>query len=29
MGPNGEPITSLPIDKDGQAIAEQAEHWVR
>jgi protein SCO1/2 len=29
MSPNGEPITSLPIDKDGQAIAEQVKHWVR
>ncbi|TGX53300.1 SCO family protein [Sphingomonas gei] len=29
MGPHGEPITSLPIDKDGAAIAEQAKHWVR
>jgi protein SCO1 len=29
MGPNGEPIASLPIDKDGAAIAEQVKHWVR
>lgn len=29
MGPNGEPIASLPIDKDGQAIASQVKHWVR
>ena len=29
MGPNGEPIASLPIDKDGAAIAEQVQHWVR
>ncbi|AQR74654.1 SCO family protein [Sphingomonas sp. LM7] len=29
MGPNGEPIASLPIDKDGPAIAEQVKHWVQ
>lgn len=29
MGPKGEPIASLPIDKDGAAIAEQLRHWVR
>ncbi len=29
MGPQGEPIASLPIDKDGAAIAEQVRHWVR
>ena len=29
MGPNGEPIASLPIDRDGAAIAAQIEHWVR
>ncbi|UZK65242.1 SCO family protein [Sphingomonas sp. M1-B02] len=29
MGPNGEPIASLPIDKDGAAIAEQIRHWVK
>jgi protein SCO1 len=29
MGPQGEPIASLPIDKDPQAIAEQLRHWVR
>lgn len=29
MGPNGEPIATLPIDKDGAAIAEQVQHWVR
>lgn len=29
MGPDGKPIASLPIDKDGQAIAEQVKHWVR
>lgn len=29
MGPQGEPIASLPIDRDGAAIAEQVRHWVR
>jgi protein SCO1 len=29
MGPKGEPIASLPIDKEGSAIAEQVKHWVR
>ena len=29
MGPDGAPIASLPIDKDGAAIAEQVQHWVR
>jgi protein SCO1/2 len=29
MGPDGTPIASLPIDKDGAAIAEQVQHWVR
>lgn len=29
MGPNGEPIASLPIDQDAKAIAEQVKHWVR
>jgi protein SCO1/2 len=29
MGPQGEPIASLPIDQDGAAIAEQVKHWVR
>jgi len=29
MGPDGKPITSLPIDQDGKAIAEQVRHWVR
>ncbi|MGK6354194.1 SCO family protein [Sphingomonas sp. DT-207] len=29
MGPNGEPITSLPIDKGGRAVADQVKHWVR
>ena len=29
MGPDGKPIASLPIDKDGQAIAGQVKHWVR
>jgi protein SCO1 len=29
MGPSGEPITSLPIDQDGRAIADQVKHWVR
>ena len=29
MGPNGDPIVSLPIDKDGEAIAADLRHWVR
>lgn len=29
MDPDGKPITSLPIDKDPQAIAEEVRHWVR
>lgn len=29
MGPNGEPIVSLPLEKGGPAIAEQVQHWVR
>ncbi len=29
MDPDGKPIASLPIDKDGAAIAEQVKHWVR
>jgi protein SCO1 len=29
MGPQGEPIASLPIDKDAQAVAEELQHWVR
>lgn len=29
MGPKGEPIASLPIDKDGEAIAADLRHWVR
>jgi protein SCO1 len=29
MGPDGQPIASLPTDKDGPAIAEQLRHWVR
>ena len=29
MGPKGEPVAALPIDKDGPAIAEQVRHWVR
>jgi len=29
MGPDGAPIATLPIDKDGAAIAEQVRHWVR
>lgn len=29
MGPQGEPIASLPIDKDGAAIASQIRHWVK
>jgi protein SCO1/2 len=29
MGPDGAPIATLPIDKDGAAIAAQVKHWVR
>ncbi|WP_213979577.1 SCO family protein [Sphingomonas sp. dw_22] len=29
MGPKGEPIASLPIDKDGDAVAADLRHWVR
>jgi protein SCO1 len=29
MGPNGDPIASLPIDKDAQTVADQIKHWVR
>lgn len=29
MGPDGSPITSLPLEKDAPAIAEQLDHWVR
>ena len=29
MGPDGAPIASLPIDKDGAAIAAELRHWVR
>jgi protein SCO1/2 len=29
MGPKGEPMASLPIDKDGEAIAADLRHWVR
>ena len=29
MGPNGEPIASLPLEKGGPAIASQVKHWVR
>jgi protein SCO1/2 len=29
MDPKGAPIVSLPIDKDGDAIAADLRHWVR
>ena len=29
MGPDGQPITSLPLEKDAAAIAEQLRHWVQ
>lgn len=29
MGPKGEPITSLPLEKDAKAIADELKHWVR
>ncbi|WP_354311185.1 SCO family protein [Sphingomonas trueperi] len=29
MGPDGKPITSLPLEKDPQAIVAELEHWVR
>jgi protein SCO1/2 len=29
MDPKGNPIVSLPIDKDGEAIAADLRHWVR
>ncbi len=29
MGPDGKPITSLPLEKDVPAIQAQLEHWVR
>jgi protein SCO1 len=29
MDPAGRPITSLPIDRDAAAVAEQLLHWVR
>lgn len=29
MGPQGEPIASLPLDQDGRAIADQVRHWAR
>ena len=29
MGPNGEPLASLPLEKDGAAIAQEVRHWVR
>ncbi|UYY76268.1 SCO family protein [Sphingomonas sp. R1] len=29
MGPDGKPITSLPLEKDPPAIVAELEHWVR
>lgn len=29
MGPDGKPITSLPLEKDSPAIVAELEHWVR
>ena len=29
MDPQGKPMASLPIDKDGEAIAADLRHWVR
>lgn len=29
MDPQGKPVASLPIDKDGEAIAADLRHWVR
>lgn len=29
MGPDGNPITSLPLEKDPPAIVAELEHWVR
>lgn len=29
MGPDGKPITSLPLEKDPKAIVAELEHWVR
>jgi hypothetical protein len=28
MDGEGKPITSLPLEKDAQAIADQVRHWV-
>jgi protein SCO1 len=29
MGPEGNPIASLPLEKGAEAIVEQVKHWVR
>jgi protein SCO1/2 len=29
MGPNGEPIAMLPVDKGPQAVAEDLAQWVK
>ena len=29
MGPKGEPITMLPVDKGAQAVADDLAHWVK
>ncbi len=29
MDAEGKPITSLPLEKDAQAIADEVKHWVR
>ncbi len=29
MGPKGEPITMLPVDKDGEAVAAELAKWVK
>ncbi|MBB5711114.1 SCO family protein [Sphingomonas xinjiangensis] len=29
MGPNGEPLALLPLEKGGAAIAQEVRHWVR
>lgn len=29
MGPEGQPIASLPLEQGPQAVAEQLQHWVR
>lgn len=29
MGPEGQPITTLPLEKDGAAVAAEIQRWVR